>query len=131
MREAEPLSMGSVEPVEALVLLIAQPIEPCRGLLGDRRGAHRSRARGPAREVGVRPQKRELHASRGLAGDLDHGVVQIVDARERTRGPGALGDPGRVLEHTPEGPGELGAVQVVQVGRQNVVTGASFNAILV
>ena len=59
-REPEFRAIVGVQPLEPLVLLVAQPVEPGARLLGHRRLGHRTGAGGLAAQVGMGAHQREL-----------------------------------------------------------------------
>ena len=59
-REAELLAIRRVQPAEALVLLVVEPVQARARLLGRRRVRQRARAGRPAREIGMGAEERQL-----------------------------------------------------------------------
>src|SRR5437667_5381283 len=115
-RESERRRVRRIQAREALVLGVGEAIETGRGLFRHRRRAHRAGAGGPARQIGMGAEQRELPRPRCSSHGVAHRGVQRRDVREGPRRPRLLGDPRGILDDAAERVDEGRAVHAFDLG---------------
>ena len=98
-RHGEFFAVGVVEAMEIGKLLLAEPVEPGRGLFGRRVGGELAFPRRLAGEIGMAVDQRLPPFRRRVAHCIRHGLIERRDAREWPPGKRLLRHPGRELHH--------------------------------
>ena len=116
-RKTEPRLVVGVELANLRQFLRRAVGEARPRLLAGRLACQRCVLHRAAGEFGVDSDQRELRIVAGVADGLHQRELQVREAPERSRRPGAFGDPRRMLVRAVEERDELGGRRAVELGQ--------------